>query len=161
LRESMTHQAEQPNPAQPYVDTAKRYLQSGNYDPAHLPETQPADYLRELSRNPDILAKNIDQASNFNFVGGLRAGGRSIALKGSAPSYVESKWADPATNARLIAMDKGGATFDEIAAAFGVSRGAVAGRLDRIKKAAPEPTKGQPSLPRLKFMERPFDEGGN
>ncbi len=37
--------------------------------PVHLPGTRPADYLRELARNPDILARNIDQASNFNFGG--------------------------------------------------------------------------------------------
>src|SRR5258707_2055181 len=69
LSASMTHQPEQPNSAQPYIDTAQRYLQSGDYDPVHLPGTRPADYLRELSRNPDILAKNIEQAGNFNFVG--------------------------------------------------------------------------------------------
>jgi hypothetical protein len=110
------------------------------FEPVHVAGTKPADYLRELSRNPDILRKNIDQAGNFNFVGGsklsgLRPGGRSIPLKGSAPSYVESKWADPATNERLVAMNKAGAKFDEIAAEFGVSRGAVAGRLDRIRQA--------------------------
>src|SRR5713101_7212266 len=75
----MTHQAEQPNPVPPIVEAVRRYLQSGNYDPVHEPGTQPADYLRELARNPDILAKNIEQASQFNF------GGTIKPTKGSVP----------------------------------------------------------------------------
>ncbi len=69
LRETMTHQAEQPNPVRPIIDAARGYLQSGDFNPVHEPGTQPADYLRELARNPDILARNIDQASQFNFGG--------------------------------------------------------------------------------------------
>ncbi len=65
----MTHQAEQPNPVRPIVDAARSYLQSGDFNPVHEPGTQPADYLRELFRNPDILAKNVQQASQFNFGG--------------------------------------------------------------------------------------------
>src|SRR5258708_3010352 len=65
----MTHQAEQPNPVRPIIDAARGYLQSGDFNPVHDPGTQPADYLRELYRNPDILAKNVQQASNFNFGG--------------------------------------------------------------------------------------------
>src|SRR5258708_23181040 len=65
----MTHQPEQPNPVRPIVDAARGYLQSGDFNPVHEPGTQPADYLRELFRNPDILAKNVQQASNFNFGG--------------------------------------------------------------------------------------------
>src|SRR5258706_2183200 len=65
----MTHQAEQPNPVTPIVQRARDFLTSGDFNPVHEPGTQPADYLRELFRNPDILAKNIDQASQFNFGG--------------------------------------------------------------------------------------------
>src|SRR5882762_11676931 len=66
---AMTHWPEQPNPVPPIVEAVRRYLQSGDYNPVHEPGTQPADYLRELARNPDIMAKNIDQASQFNFGG--------------------------------------------------------------------------------------------
>src|SRR6267378_6634084 len=66
---AMTHWPEQPNPVPPIVEAVRRYLQSGDYNPVHEPGTQPADYLRELLRNPDILAKNVDQASQFNFGG--------------------------------------------------------------------------------------------
>ncbi len=61
----MTHQAEQPNPVRPIIDAARGYLQSGDYNPVHNPGTEPKDYLQELLRNPDILAKNIQQAGNF------------------------------------------------------------------------------------------------
>src|SRR5882672_5776500 len=66
---AMTHWPEQPNPVHPIIEAVRRYLQSGDYNPVHEPGTQPADYLRELGRNPDILAKNIEQASQFNFGG--------------------------------------------------------------------------------------------
>ena len=68
----MTHQAEQPNPVRPIVDAVRGYLQSGDYNPVHNPGTEPKDYLRELARDPAILAKNIDQASNFNFGGVMK-----------------------------------------------------------------------------------------
>src|SRR5258708_32452998 len=65
----MTHQPEQPNPVRPIIDAARGYLQSDDFNPVHEPGPQPADCLRELYRNPDILAKNVQQASNFNFGG--------------------------------------------------------------------------------------------
>ncbi len=69
-QQSMTHQAEPP------PDMLQNYIQSlhgVDVTPQHLPGTQPKDYLRELYQNPDLLAKNVDQASNFNF-GGIMAG---------------------------------------------------------------------------------------
>jgi hypothetical protein len=44
--------------------------------PVHLPGTEPKDYLRELYRNPDILARNVEQASNLNFTGAIGRGPR-------------------------------------------------------------------------------------
>src|SRR5258707_9727414 len=76
---AMTHWPEQPNPVHPIVEAVRKYLQSGDYNPVHEAGTQPADYLRELARNPDILAKNIEQASQFNFGGTIRP------TKGSVP----------------------------------------------------------------------------
>src|SRR5258706_15561163 len=66
---TMVHQPDAPNPVPSIVDAFRSYAQSGDYNPVHLPGTEPKDYLRELLKNPDILAKNIDQASNFNFGG--------------------------------------------------------------------------------------------
>src|SRR5882672_12103718 len=66
---SMVHQAPEPNPVPSIVDAFRSFAQSGDYNPIHLPGTEPKDYLKELAHNPDILAKNIDQASNFNFGG--------------------------------------------------------------------------------------------
>ena len=66
---AMTHWPEQPSPVPPIVETVRRYLQSGDYSPMHEPGMQPGDYLRELARNPDILAKNIEQGGQFNFGG--------------------------------------------------------------------------------------------
>ncbi len=66
--QSMTHQPEQPNPAQSVLDWLRQFYEThlqADYSPVHLPGTEPKDYLRELAQNPDILAKNIDQASNF------------------------------------------------------------------------------------------------
>ena len=78
LARTMTHQPEQPNQAQPYLDAFKGLFSGIDLNPVHLPGTRPADYLSELARNPDILAKNIDQASNFNFGGATKGdpGGR-------------------------------------------------------------------------------------
>lgn len=69
LASSMTHWPEQPNPVPGIVQPVRDYLTSGNYEPVHLPGTDPKDYLRELARNPDILAKNIEQATNFAMMG--------------------------------------------------------------------------------------------
>src|SRR5258706_335824 len=79
---AMTHWPEQPNPVPPIVEAVRRYLQSGDYNPVHEPGTEPRDYLRELARNPDIMAKNIDQASAFNFGGVMKPIG---ALGGKLP----------------------------------------------------------------------------
>src|SRR5258706_8248564 len=78
---AMTHWPEQPNPVHPIIEAVRRYLQSGDYNPVHEPGTEPRDYLRELARNPDIMAKNIDQASQFNF-GGVT---KPITALGSGP----------------------------------------------------------------------------
>ncbi len=67
---TMVHQA--PNQVPNIIDAFKSFAQSGDYNPVHLPGTQPKDYLRELAHNPDILAKNIDQASNFNLAGAMK-----------------------------------------------------------------------------------------
>jgi hypothetical protein len=88
----MTHQAEQPNPVPGIVETARQYLQSGDYNPAHEPGTDPRDYLRELLRNPDIMAKNIDQASQFNFGGVTKA---LSAFRGSPQRVDLSKIGTP------------------------------------------------------------------
>src|SRR5260221_8025568 len=69
---TMVHQADAPNPVPSIIDAFRSYAQSGDYNPVHLPGTEPKDYLRELAHNPDILAKNIDQASNFNFGGAIK-----------------------------------------------------------------------------------------
>lgn len=66
---AMTHQPEQPNPAAPFVNAVANRLQPLDLAPVHLPGTEPKDYLRELSRNPDILARAVEQAQNFNFSG--------------------------------------------------------------------------------------------
>lgn len=70
----------------------------------HLPGTKPKDYLRELYRNPDILAKNIEQASQFSF-GGM------------AKSWVP----------RLKELVAAGNSYGEMAKILGVSRSAIAG----------------------------------
>ncbi len=69
---TMVHQADAPNPVPSIIDAFRSFAQSGDYNPVHLPGTEPKDYLRELALNPDILAKNIDQSSNFNFVNALK-----------------------------------------------------------------------------------------
>jgi hypothetical protein len=114
---SMTHQPEGPNPAQPYLDAANRYLQSGDYEPVHLPGTKPADYLRELSRNPDILAKNVEQASNFNFAG---VSGRTSAF-----------WNDVNT-ARMRDLLEQGVSTSKIAKELGTTRNTVIGKANRM-----------------------------
>jgi hypothetical protein len=50
------------------------------FEPVHMAGAKPADYLRELSRNPDILRKNIEQASNFALDAGTvrRIGGKTM-----------------------------------------------------------------------------------
>ena len=72
---SMTHQPEPPNPVPGIVKPAMDYLTSGDMMPAHKPGTQPKDYLRELLQYPDIMAKNIEQASNFAGMAGTLKGG--------------------------------------------------------------------------------------
>jgi len=86
----------------------------------HLPGTKPADYLRELLRNPDILAKNIEQASAFNFGGMARGVNRPL-----------SAWANPEKASRLTQMRSEGKSFADIADELGISREAVAGRVWR------------------------------
>src|SRR5258708_12011772 len=87
LRETMTHQAEQPNPVRPIIDAARGYPQSGDFTPVHEPGPQPADYLRHLYRNPDILPKNLQQASNFTF-GALA--NPTPAIAANAPSIART-----------------------------------------------------------------------
>ncbi len=67
---TMVHQADAPNPVPSIIDAFRSYLPNPpDLNPVHLPGTEPKDYLRELLQNPDILAKNVNQASNFNFGG--------------------------------------------------------------------------------------------
>ncbi len=113
----MTHQAEQPNPVRPIVDAARGYLQSGDYNPLHEPGTQPADYLRELFRNPDILAKNVQQASNFNFGGMANPTPRIV---GSVKAMVDEMIARGASkNAIAEAAGTGTATIGRYLAKSG------------------------------------------
>jgi transposase len=58
---------------------ARPFDQESRYAPAHLPGTKPADYLRELYENPNILARGIEQASGF--AGATRDPG-AAALRG-------------------------------------------------------------------------------
>ena len=132
----MTHQVQEPNPVGPYVDATKRYLQSGDFAPIHELGTQPRDYLRELLRNPDILAKNIDQASNFNFacafggpgrwnmdkLGRLRQGQR---LAAKTPDQIKADLYQE--------MAAQGKSYGDIANELGISRGAIAGSISRTK----------------------------
>ncbi len=86
--QSMTHQPEQPNPSAPAVDALAGRFQAPDLTPAHLPGTEPKDYLRELYRNPDILARGVEQAGNFNFVGSI--GGKPPPFDPNA--YGKSKY---------------------------------------------------------------------
>jgi hypothetical protein len=81
---SMTHYSEAPNPAAPYMKALSDFATSGDFMPAHKPGTEPKDYLNELAQNPDILAKNIDQASQLNFGGMFFPASRAEAAAASA-----------------------------------------------------------------------------
>jgi hypothetical protein len=65
----MTHQPEQPNAGQQLAQRLMKLLTSGDYMPVHEANSLPTDYLNELLRNPDLMAKAVAQASNFNFGG--------------------------------------------------------------------------------------------
>src|SRR5258706_11132416 len=121
----MTHQPEQPNPVRPIVDAARGYLQSGDVNPVHELGTQPADYLRELLRNPDILRKNIDQASQFNFGGMAR------------PTFSQK---NPALAAKVDDLITRGLTVQAIADETGVAASTINNHLQRTgqKTAAAE-----------------------
>jgi len=96
-----------------------RQITAGPFDPVHLSGTQPKDYLRELSRNPDILAKNIDQASNFNFAGMARYG----------KPYFRNR---PGVNEAIKEGLEKRLSYSEIARQLGVSHGAVMHQADNL-----------------------------
>src|SRR5262249_48567708 len=50
------------------------------FAPIHRPGTQPADYLNELLRDPEILARTIEQAGNFAFGGVMKRIGSSVYM---------------------------------------------------------------------------------
>jgi hypothetical protein len=83
LRRMMTHEAERPNPAAPYLNAVHGFMSAPDLMPEHLPGTAPQDYLRELYRNPDLMQKAINQARNFASMGGTtpRLGGFGLPGK--------------------------------------------------------------------------------
>lgn len=137
--DSMTHYAEQSNPAQPYVNAVKSFLQAPDLSPVHLPGTQPKDYLRELSQNPDILARTIDQAQSFASMFGM-----------SNPSPI-SRLGRPGLQGQLgkFQLDdlrkdfEAGLNNRQIADKYNVTKEAIQRR--RIQFGYPQKPRGRPS----------------
>jgi hypothetical protein len=85
---SMTHQPETPNPVPGIVKPAIDFMTSGDMTPAHKPGTQPKDYLRELAQNPDIMEKNIEQASNLAGMAGTTKPPRYMLTSPEGKKYI-------------------------------------------------------------------------
>src|SRR5215468_8770880 len=83
---AMTHQPRGPEPVDEILRRFIDFAQSGDYMPAHLPGTQPKDFLRELLQDHGLMEKNIEQSGSFNF-GGVTKGPKITAYHASPHDF--------------------------------------------------------------------------
>jgi hypothetical protein len=164
LKDTSTHWPEPPNPAQPYLEIAKQYMQGG------IPQVlkgqgiqvpAPIDWLGKVLNNRDNQSA-MGMAAKLNPISGNNISGQFLKSGELKPQVANSPWADP-KNIELLRQLKGqGLGASEIANQLNTTKNAVIGKLNRLGVSEPTigsaPMRQTPSLPRLKFLERPYEE---
>jgi hypothetical protein len=176
---AMTHQAEEPNPAQPYLNDVRNFAGGGisgvlQGRGVELPGWM--NSLNDVLHDPDVnLAMGM--AGRYTMTPAALAarakGGASGA--GARATQAKSIWGNPDNMDRLRDLKAKGYSDSEIAAELGVSRSAViskwfdtrtnegipASRAFRGRRGTADQSMsapGVPSLPQLKSMAQPAED---
>jgi biotin operon repressor len=190
LRETMTHWPEEPNLAQPYARKALDFFNGGlkgagvDILPGWVdrigavfqnPDNQAAMGMAGVGRLPagtiagrsaDELRAALEAKKSFGQIAKEWGVSRNTIAGGAARNGLTgqgkaaSQWDNPQADQTLKQMSAAGDSYRTIGNELNTSRGAIAGRLDRLRKSSSgaDIRGGTPSIPQLKSMSGPAEK---